>query len=254
MRKPMLLLLALSLASLGVQAAEITAFVAASLTNAMEEIGKNYTAKSGDTVRYSFAASSALAKQIEAGAAAQVFVSADEAWMDYLAQRQLIQPGTRSAPLTNQLVLVVPKDKAQSITIAKGSDWLAKLDATNQGRIATGDPAHVPVGRYAQESLTALGAWPQVAPRLARADNVRAALALVERGEAVAGIVYATDAAISKGVAVAGAFPPHSYKAISYPFALIAGQASPAARAYLAYLRSPEAAAVYRKYGFSAKP
>lgn len=239
------------LLSTAAQAAEITAFVAASLTNAMEEIGKNYAAKSGDTVRYSFAASSALAKQIEAGAAAHVFVSADEAWMDYLELRKLIQPGTRSAPLSNQLVLVVPKDKAQSITITKGTHWLGKL---GEGRIATGDPAHVPVGRYAQESLTALGAWAQVEPRLARADNVRAALALVERGEAVAGMVYATDAAVSKGVAVAATFPPGSYKRISYPFALVAGQVSPAARAYLAYLLSPEAAAVYRKYGFSVKP
>ncbi|MFM9881171.1 MAG: molybdate ABC transporter substrate-binding protein [Burkholderiaceae bacterium] len=239
------------LLSTAAQAFEITAFVAASLTNAMEEIGKNYSAKSGDTVRYAFAASSVLAKQIEAGAGAQVFISADEAWMDYLEQRKLVEPGSRNAPLSNRLVLVVPKDKTRSMTVVKGGDWLAKL---GEGRIATGDPAHVPVGRYAQESLTFLGAWAQVEPRLARADNVRAALALVERGEAAAGIVYATDAAVSKGVAVAATFPPDSHKSISYPFAIVAGQASPPVRAFMAYLRSPDAVAVYRKYGFAVKP
>lgn len=239
------------LCCLPAQAAEITVFAAASLTHAMQEIGKNYTAKSGDKLRYSFAASSTLAKQIEAGAGAQIFISADDAWMDYLVQRKLIEPGTRTAPLSNKLVVVVPRDKAQSFEIARGSDWLAKLGA---GRIATGDPAHVPVGRYAQEALTNLGAWAQVEPRLARADNVRAALALVERGEAAAGIVYETDAAASGGVSVAGVFPLEAYKSVSYPFAVVAGQNNARVQAFFSYLFSPDARAVYRKHGFTVKP
>lgn len=235
---------------LAAQAAEITVFVAASLTNAMQEIGKNYNAKTGDNIRYSFAASSALAKQIEAGAGAQIFISADEQWMDYLEQRKLIEPGTRRSPLSNSLVLVVPADKAQKFEITKDGSWLAKVGS---GRIAAGDPAHVPAGKYAQEALTNLGSWSQVQPRLAPADNVRAALALVERGEAAAGIVYETDAAVSKTVAVAAKFPSDSHKPVSYPFGVIAGQSGFGVRAFMNYLGSDEAVAVFTKFGFTIK-
>ncbi|MCS6765491.1 MAG: molybdate ABC transporter substrate-binding protein [Candidatus Protistobacter heckmanni] len=244
--------LALGLAALApqVRAADLTVFAAASMINAMEELGKNWQALSGDRVRFSFASSSTLAKQIEQGADAQIFVSADEPWADYLEQRKLLEPGTRAQLVGNQLVLVMPAKGAQTLDLGRGKNWLAQLPA---GRIATGDPAHVPVGIYAREALTNLGLWAQVEPRLAPADSVRSALALVERGEAAAGIVYATDAAISSAVKTAGVFPEDSHKTITYPIAIIACKSSLAAKKLYDYLRSKEAAVVYRKYGFSPK-
>ena len=230
-------------------AEQVTIMAAASLTDAMQALGKAWAAQGNAAPRFVFAASSALARQIEQGAPADIFASADEPWMDYLQQRDLIVPGSRTSPLGNSLVLVAPADQPGDIALAPGVDLLARLGP--QGRLATGDPASVPVGKYAQAALTALGVWDQVAPRLARADNVRAALLLVERGEAPLGIVYATDAAASKGVRVVGTFPEGTHPPVSYPFALTRRGDRPDARALLAFLTGPKAAPTYRTLGFS---
>jgi molybdate transport system substrate-binding protein len=198
-----------------------------------------------------FAASSALARQIEQGAPADIFASADEPWMDYVQQRDLIVPDSRTSPLGNRLVLIAPSDQPGDVTLTPGIDLLARLGP--RGRVATGDPASVPVGKYAQAALTALGIWDAVAPRLARADNVRAALLLVERGEAPLGIVYATDVPSSKGVRVVGTFPDGSHPPVSYPFALTRRGDRPDVRALFAFLTGPEAAPTYRTLGFSVR-
>lgn len=228
----------------------VIVFAAASMTTAMEDLGRAYAAKTGTAPKFSFAASSALARQIEQGAEAAIFVSADEPWMDYLAERKLILPGTRKPVLANRLVLIAPADRPRTVTLAAGTDLAVLL---GEGRLVTGDPAHVPVGRYAEAALRKLGMWAGVEPKLARTENVRAALTLVERGEAPFGIVYATDAAVTPKVMVAGTFPADSHPPITYPFAIVAKQDSPAARALFAYLLGPEAAAVYRKYGFATE-
>ncbi len=222
-------------------------FAAASLTIALKAATDTFTQSTGINVRLSFAASSTLAKQIEAGAGAHIFFSADEAWMDYLAKRKLIDEPTRRSLLGNRLAVVVPADKAIKVEIAKGSDWLKKLPP---GRIVTGDPAHVPVGRYAQQALTRLGNWEAVAPRLVRADNVRNALVLVERGEAAAGIVYATDAAASTRTVVAGLIPADAHAPITYPIALVRGRSSADAGELLEFLASPDARQAFTKFGF----
>ena len=245
------LALAPSLARAQEAAAGATVMAAASLTDAMRELGQAWTAKGNAAPRFVFAASSALARQIEQGAPADLFASADEPWMDYVQQRGLIVPGSRGAVLGNRLVLIAPADQPGEMALAPGVDLLARLGP--QGRIATGDPASVPAGRYAQAALASLGAWEAASPRLARAENVRAALLLVERGEAPLGIVYATDAAASKGVRVAGTFPEDSHPPITYPFALTRRGDRPEARALLAFLTGPEAAPVYRRLGFSVR-
>lgn len=229
-------------------AGDVTVFAAASLTNAFGEIGALYLAKERTLVKFSFAASSTLARQIEAGADADIFASADEEWMDYLAKRHLVIAATRISPLSNRLVLVASADSKLKADIRPNFD-LARL--LGDGRLATGDPAHVPVGRYAQQALTALGVWNVAEPRLARAENVRAALALVERGEAPLGIVYATDAAIAKRVKVVGIFPAESHPPVRYPFAILSGRDRPEVKSFFAFLTSDEARRVYRKYGFT---
>ncbi len=231
--------------------AQTTVMAAASLTEAMRELGQAWTAKGHPAPRFAYAASSALARQIEQGAPAGIFASADEPWMDYLQQRNLVVEQTRTSPLGNRLVLIAPADQPGEIALARGVDLLTRLGP--QGRIATGDPASVPVGKYAQAALTSLGVWDQVAPRLARAENVRAALLLVERGEAPLGIVYATDAAASKGVRVVGTFPGDTHPAVTYPFAILKAGDTADARALFAFLTGPEAAPVYRRLGFSVR-
>ena len=231
------------LLALPARGAELTVFAAASLTNALQEIVAGRT-----DVRFSFAASSTLARQIEQGAAADLFLSADEAWMDYLVQRGLIAPETRIAPLSNALVLVAPAGQAKPVTLAPGLDLAALLGPG--GRLVTGDPAHVPVGRYARQALEKLGLWAVAESRLARAENVRAALLLVERGEAPYGIVYSTDAAITRKVKVVATFPADSHPPISYPMAVVKSRDGPAARALLAELSGPAAKAIYAKNGF----
>lgn len=225
----------------------IVVFAAASLTDVLGEIDKAYTAKTGIEVKASFAASSALARQIENGANAAVFFSADEEWMDYLAQRSLLQAGTRHDVVGNRLVMIAPVDSNARVSIAKGFSISQELGAT--GRLATGDPDSVPVGKYAQAALTKLGVWGAISPRLIRAENVRAALTYVARGEAPLGIVYETDALAEKRVKIVGTFPADSHPAIRYPIAVTAAGGAEAAK-YVEFVRGGESAGVFRKYGF----
>jgi len=228
-----------------------TVFAAASLTDALGEAAALYAKAGHPAPRLSFGASSTLARQIGDGAPANIFFSADERWMDWLQERNLIVPGTRRDLLRNTLVLIVPKDRARTVEIGPNLDVAALLGPG--GRLATGDPAHVPVGIYAEQALRELGLWDKVQPRLAPAADVRAALLLVERGEAPAGIVYATDAAASTDVAVAGTFPESSHDPVTYPIALVRGSDSDEARALLAFLEGPEAAPVFKRYGFGTE-
>ncbi len=233
------------------QADDTTMMAAASLTDALEELGARYAAETGKTVVFAFASSSALAKQIAAGSPAQIFASADEKWMDYLSERQLIEEDTRISPIGNSLVLIVPVDSpVAEVTIDSSLDLAALLG--DGGRLSVGDPDHVPAGVYAKESLEWLGLWGTAEPLLARADDVRAALVLVERGEAPAGIVYATDAAVSDRVRVVGTFPADSHKSITYPFAVVAGENSADVVAFFDYVTGPTALATFEKYGFTA--
>lgn len=225
-------------------------FAAASLTDAMNDIVKMYAAKSGVGVKSSYAASSALARQIENGAPADLFFSADDEWMDYLDKRSLIEKGTRVDRLGNRLVLIAPAGPARKVEIRKGFDLAGLL---GNSRLSTGDPSSVPVGRYARQALTYFGVWQIAEPRLARADNVRVAMSYVERGEAPFGIVYSTDAAVSRGVQAVGEFPPESHLPISYPVAIVARHANDTTRAFHAFLLGGEAAAVFRRFGFSVK-
>jgi molybdate transport system substrate-binding protein len=245
------LLLSLMLAPLSAQAQQLTVFAAASLTDAMKDVATIWQKQGHPALNLSFAASSTLARQIEQGAPANVFASADEKWMDYLAGKNLIVAVTRKDLLGNDLVLVVPADKPMHVNIGPGFD-LAKLLGPN-GRLAVGDPAHVPAGIYAEQALRKLGIWDSVAAHLARADDVRSALLLVERGEAPAGIVYGTDAAVSKGVMVAGVFPASSHDPVSYPFAVLKSGDTPDARALLTFLDGPQARAVFVARGFKVE-
>ncbi|MGA3005081.1 MAG: molybdate ABC transporter substrate-binding protein [Acetobacteraceae bacterium] len=233
------------------QAQQVTVFAAASLTDAMKDISAKWAAAGHKPLVMSFGSSSTLARQIEQGAPANVFASADEKWMDYLAQKNLIVADTRKDLLGNDLVLVVSADKPMHVTINKSFNLMGLLGAN--GRLATGDPAHVPVGIYAEQALKKLGMWDSVSPRLARTEDVRAALLLVERGEAPAGIVYATDAAVSKAVMVAGTFPADSHDPVSYPFAVTKSGDTPEARALLQFLSSPPARAVFVQRGFKVE-
>lgn len=230
------------------QAEDVVVFAAASLTNALNDIAANFTAKTGNKIIPSYAASSALAKQVEQGAVAQVFASADLKWVDYLQDKKLINPDTRFHLLGNTLVMIAPSDsKLDKLDITPKTD-IAKL--AGNGKIATGNPDSVPVGLYFKQAMEKAGQWKDVEPKIARADSVRAALALVERGEVPFGIVYETDAAVSKKVKIVGSFPGTMHDPIIYPFALIAGQEKPAAKAFLEYLKSNEAKGVFARYGF----
>jgi molybdate transport system substrate-binding protein len=225
----------------------ITVFGAASLTNVLQDLGDAFTKDSSIAVRFSFAASSALARQIENGSRADVFFSADLEWMDYLQARNLIQPATRQDVVGNQLVLIAPVESKVSLKIGP---HFALAAALGKSRLATGDPDSVPVGRYAHEALAHFGVWDQVEARLVRADSVRSAMAFVDRGEAALGIVYATDARIDKNVRVIDIFPPDSHKPIVYPAALATGAKADAAK-FLAYVRSPAGDLAFRHYGFT---
>jgi molybdate transport system substrate-binding protein len=247
----LLYVLLVLLLPLTARAQEVTVFAAASLTDAMKDISAKWAAAGHKPLVMSFGSSSTLARQIEQGAPANVFASADEKWMDYLAQKNLIVADTRKDLLGNDLVLVVSADKPMHVTINKSFDMLALLGAN--GRLATGDPAHVPVGIYAEQALKKLGMWDSVSPRLARTDDVRAALLLVERGEAPAGIVYATDAAVSKAVMIAGTFPADSHDPVSYPFAVTKSGDTPEARALLQFLTGPAAHEVFAQRGFKVE-
>lgn len=224
----------------------IIVFAAASLTNVLQEVGDDFTKDSSIPVKFSFAASSTLARQIENGSPADVFFSADIEWMDYLQGRQLIQIPTRHDVVANHLVLVAPADSKIELKIGPNFPLATTLGAN---RLTTGDPDSVPVGRYAREALTKLGVWNDVEKRLVRADSVRSALAFVDRGEAALGIVYATDAEIDKQVRVVDVFPDNTHLPIVYPIALTAA-AKPDALKFLDYVRSVSGDAAFKKYGF----
>lgn len=223
---------------------------AASLQESLTATADAWVVRGHERPIISFAASSALARQIEAGAPADLFISADEEWMDYLAKRGLIRPPSRVSFLTNRLVLIAPKDSKLRLVVGPG---FALARALGDGRLAMADPDAVPAGRYGKAALTSLGVWPAIAAKVAPAENVRAALALVERGEAPAGIVYATDAAASRNVRVIGVFPPSSHPAISYPIALLSSSASRDADMFRQFLLSRSAKAIFRRYGFGTK-
>lgn len=229
------------------QGKPIIVFAAASLTDVLGEINTAFKARTGIDVKPSFAASSALARQVESGAQAEVFFSADEEWMDYLAERKLIRPETRRNVVGNRLVLISPADRAVKIDIKPGFALNAALGPN--GRLATGDPDSVPVGKYAQAALTKLGVWDSVKARLVRAENVRTALAYVARGEASLGIVYGTDAQAEKRVRIAGTFPEDSHPPIRYPIAATTA-ATPAGVQYAQFVHSADTRAIFEKHGF----
>ena len=242
---------AVSLAAIPTPAAaqdkSLTIFAAASMKNALDEIDAAYTAKTGVKIVVSYGPSSGLAKQLEQGAPADVFISADTDWMDYAAGKKSINEASRINLLGNSIVLVAPKDsKVDNVNIGAGFD-LAKL--AGDGKIATGDVKSVPVGKYAKAALEKLGSWQAAEPKFAMADNVRAALTLVARGEAALGIVYSTDAKVEPGVKVIGTFPADSHPAIIYPVAATTS-AKPETTDYLAFLRSTAAKTILERYGF----
>ena len=226
----------------------VLVFAAASLKTALDKIAADWRRETGKQATVSYAASSTLAKQIESAAPADLFISADEDWMDYLQQRNLIDPKTRIDLLGNRLVLVAPKDSKVEATIAPGFP-LAQL--LQDGRLAMADPNSVPAGKYGKAALTKLGVWGSVEQKVASAENVRAALLLVARGEAPLGIVYQTDAAAEAGVRIVAAFPPDTHPPIVYPMALIFSSHNPDAPALGSYLRGAAARAQFEAQGFT---
>ncbi|MCX5481279.1 molybdate ABC transporter substrate-binding protein [Kaistia geumhonensis] len=244
-----LALLAMPLAALPAGAADTVVFAAASLKDALGAAVEAYEAKSGGKVVVSYAGSSQLARQIEAGAPADLFISADLDWMDELDKKDLIDPASRVTLLGNTLVLVAPKASTASLVIAPGFPLAEALGA--DGKLAMAAVASVPAGKYGKAALEKLGVWAAVAPHVAEADNVRAALAYVARGEAPFGIVYGTDARAEPDVRVVGTFPEDSHKPIVYPLARIKASTNPGAEAFLAFLRSAEARAIFEGAGFT---
>jgi molybdate transport system substrate-binding protein len=240
-----------SVSTPSVSTGTVVVFAAASLKNALDAIGRQWMAQSGKTIVFSYAASGPLAKQIENGAPADLFASADLKWMDYAAEKKLIVAKSRRNLLGNKLVLIAPKDASVELRIAKD---FKLADAIGDSKLATGDPRSVPVGTYAQAALTSLGVWEAVAPKLAGAENVRAALAFVARGEAKLGIVYRTDATSEPQVKIVDTFPADTHPPIVYPFALVAASMNPAAAEFLAFLKTPVASKVFEAEGFTILP
>jgi molybdate transport system substrate-binding protein len=240
-------LVAVALIAGTAQAADVVVFAAASTKDAVDDIAEAFQAAGHGKILTSYGASSELAKQIEHGALANIYISADTKWMDYLAQKNLIVSSSRRDLLGNHLVLIAPIASTLAIDLKP----LAPLaQALGDGKLAMCDPDSVPAGRYAKASLTSLGIWDAIAPKVANAKDVRAALALVERGEAPAGVVYSTDAMLSKKVRVVATFPDDTHPKIIYPVALVTGHDDVAAHAFYDYLTGPEAAAIFEKYGF----
>ena len=242
----MLALGALLMASWPARAEPLTVFAAASLTDAMTEAGRVYEETSGEHVRFSFASSSTLARQIEAGAPGDLYASANEKWMNWLEERGLILPDTKTSPIANSLVLVAPRNGK-----APDNEEIGNLPALlgRDGHLAMGDPDHVPAGIYGKQALESLGLWEKLRPHLAAADNVRAALALVERGEAPYGIVYATDARIAD-VRVVAAFPDNTHTPVTYPFAVLKDGNTRQAKDFLSFLTSGDGLAIFERFGF----
>ena len=229
-------------------AQNLTVFAAASLKEALDDVAAQFQRAGGNKVALSYAASSALAKQIENGAPADVFISADLDWMDYLDQRKLLRAGTRMNLLRNRLVLIAPAESRVQVEIKAGFA-LDKL--LGDGKLSMADPDSVPAGKYGKAALEKLGAWSAVERKVARGDNVRTALNFVSRGEAPLGIVYETDAFAEKKVRVIARFPQDAHPAIIYPAAALAASKHAATPAFLNYLKSGEARAIFEKYGFS---
>jgi molybdate transport system substrate-binding protein len=240
-------MIVLPLTSALAQSADVTVFAAASLKNGLDAIVAEYQRASGKRVAVSYAASSALARQIEQGAPADLFLSADLDWMDYLQERKLIRPETRRSLLGNRIVLVAPSDAAKPIELKSG----ALASALGNGRLATANVASVPAGKYARAALESLGLWNEVSGKLAEAENVRAALTFVSRGEAPLGIVYETDAKADPRVAVVARFPETSHLPIVYPVALTASSKSADAASFLDVLRDRKSAETFAREGFS---
>jgi molybdate transport system substrate-binding protein len=228
------------------QRTPLLVFAAASLTDVLGDLSRSYEQQGGVPVKLSFAASSMLARQIEAGGRADVFISADQEWMDYLQQRSLIEKSSRRDLAANRLVLIAPANSRVALEIGPGFPLLAALD---RGRLSTGDPDTVPVGRYARAALLSLGVWEQIQDRVVRADNVRSAMMFVARGEAPLGIVYTTDALADSQVRIVDTFPENTHAPIRYPGATIRG-ARAEAIAYLDYLASPAVRDTWRRFGF----
>ncbi|MGF1690998.1 molybdate ABC transporter substrate-binding protein [Photobacterium kagoshimensis] len=226
----------------------VTVFAASSLTNAVTELSDRYQEKNGVDSRLSFASSSALARQISQGAPADIYISANVKWMDYLQSLQVIENDSRKPLLENSLVMVAPLSYPND-TVTPSASWDVAATLMDT-RMAVGDPNHVPAGRYAQQALENLGVWEAAKPHLARANNVRSALVLVERGESNLGIVYKTDAKISKKVKIVAEFPDSSHAPIRYPMAIVKNKATPVVQNYYMFLQSEEAKAVFEKYGF----
>jgi molybdate transport system substrate-binding protein len=228
---------------------DVVILAAASTTNAINEIGELYAARNLGRITPSFGSSSTLAKQIESGAPADIFLSANKEWMDFLEEKNLIAKKSRFDLLSNRIVLIAPVDSPlKQIDVAPGFSLTAALG--KDGRLSMGDPDHVPAGMYGKKALEYLGSWDPIKDRLAPMKDVRAALVLVERGEAPLGLVYATDAAISQKVRVVGTFPIDTHPPIVYPVAAVAGGKTAKAQHFLDFLQSPEARVIFQKYGF----
>ena len=245
---------ALMLAAGGTRPAEaqnkdVVILAAASLKNALDEASAAWNKQTGKSTKVSYAASSVLAKQIESGIPADIFISADVPWMDYVAERKLIKAPSRSDFLGNQIVLIAAKDSKIDLKVDKGFGLRAALG--NDGRLAMGNVDSVPAGKYGKAALESLGVWSSVADRVAQAENVRMALTLVSRGEAPLGIVYKTDAASDPNVRIVGAFPDGSHPPIIYPMALLATSTNPDAQAFVDYLKSPAGKPFFEKQGFT---
>ena len=234
--------------ALAQQSKPVIVFAASSLQTALKRIAADWNKETGKTATLSFAASSALARQIESGAPADLFASADLEWMNWVEARRLIKSDSRRKVLGNALVLIAHRDSKLDLTISPGFSLAATIGGS---RIATGNPSSVPVGKYAQAALKSLGVWTDVAPRIAGVENVRSALTLVARGEALLGIVYRTDAKSEPNVRIIDTFPDGSHPPIVYPFAIVAGSTNPDAAPFLGYLSSPQASAHFRAEGFS---
>jgi molybdate transport system substrate-binding protein len=226
----------------------VVVYAAISLKEALDELSQRYDRESGTPVKAVYAATSTLARQIDQGAPADLFIAADAGWMDYLQGRRAVRAGTRVDLLTNRLALIAPRASSVSLRIEPG---LRLAPALGDGRLAMADPDSVPAGKYGKAALQTLKAWADVEPKVVRAQNVRAALALVARGEAALGIVYVTDAAAEKNVRIVAEFPPGSHPRIVYPAAILAESRSPGAEAFLRFLQSAAARAVWQRHGFA---
>ena len=245
------ILLALALAApVAARAAAPLVLAAASLQESLNAAADGWARKGHPRPVISFAASSALARQIEAGAPADLFISADEDWMNDIAAKGLIRPGTRASFLFGQLVLIAPATSGVRLSIGRNFPLAQVL---GDGRLAMADPDAVPAGKYGKEALTNLGVWASVQRKVVRAENVRAALKLVDIGEAPFGIVYKTDALADRGVRIVGTFPPNSHAPISYPVAVLTSSTSKDAEAFRRYLLSPQGKAIFRRFGFATR-